>query len=178
MNIFANQLSNCILLLFVAGIPLYGALKKIDVFAAFINGAKNGFATTMDIVPYLVAMIVAITMLRASGFFELLTHVLSPIFNIIGFPAELLPLALMRPFSGSAATAIMVELIHDNGGNSFIAKTAATLMGSTETTFYVVAVYFGAVGINKTRYAIHAGLLADLAGIIAAVSICKYLWKI
>ena len=91
-------------------------------------------------------------------------------------PAELLPLALIRPFSGSAATGVMAELIHENGGNSFIAKTAATLMGSTETTFYVIAVYFGATGIRRTRHAIPAGLLADLAGVVATVLICRYLF--
>ncbi len=91
-------------------------------------------------------------------------------------PTELLPLALIRPFSGSASTGIMAELIHEHGGNSLIAKTAATMMGSTETTFYVVAVYFGAVGIKRTRHAIPAGLLADLAGIIASVAICRYLF--
>ena len=121
-------------------------------------------------------MMVAIGMLRASGFFELVYLLLAPALSAIGMPAELLPLALIRPFSGSAATGVMAELIHQHGGNSFIAKTAATLMGSTETTFYVVAVYFGAVNIRRTRHAIPAGLLADLAGIITTVFICRYLF--
>ena len=124
MNVFANQLSNWIMLSFVVGIPLYGAIKKIDVFDAFIIGAKQGFDTSISIIPYLIAMMVAIGMLRASGFFELLFALLSPLLTAIGMPAELLPLALIRPFSGSAATGVMAELIHENGGNSFIAKTS------------------------------------------------------
>ena len=139
-------------------------------------GGKQGFDTIVSILPYLIAMMVAIGMLRASGFFELLSALLAPILTAIGMPPELLPLALVRPFSGSAATGVMAEIIHEHGGNSFIAKTAATLMGSTETTFYVIAVYFGAVGIRRTRHAIPAGLLADLSGIIASVCVCRYLF--
>ncbi len=176
MNVIANQLSNWVLLAFVVGVPLYGAIKKIDVFDAFIVGAKQGFDTSVSIIPYLIAMMVAIGMLRASGFFELLSTLLAPLLTAIGMPAELLPLALIRPFSGSAATGMMADLIHEHGGNSLIAKTAATLMGSTETTFYVIAVYFGAVNIRRTRHAIPAGLLADLSGIIASVCICRYLF--
>lgn len=168
-----NQLSNGILLLFIAGIPLYAACKKVDVFNAFVDGAKQGFETCVNIIPYLVAMFVAIGMLRASGFFELANNLLSPALSKIGMPSELLPLALIRPFSGSASTGIMAELAHQYGGDSFIAKTAATMMGSTETTFYVIAVYFGAVKIRQTRHAIPAGLLADLAGVIASVVVCR-----
>jgi spore maturation protein B len=177
MNDLANQLSNWMLLAFIVGIPLYGAaVKKINVFDAFIVGAKQGFDTVLSVLPYLVAMIVAIGMLRASGFFTLMGELLAPLMNMIGMPAEVLPLALIRPFSGSASIGIMAELIHQYGGNSMIAKTAATMMGSTETTFYVVAVYFGSVGILRTRHAIPAGLLADLAGVVASVIICRYLF--
>ena len=176
MRYYANQLSNWIFIAFVVGIPLYGVIKKIDVFDAFIVGGKQGFDTIVSILPYLIAMMVAIGMLRASGFFELLSALLAPILTAIGMPPELLPLALVRPFSGSAATGVMAEIIHEHGGNSFIAKTAATLMGSTETTFYVIAVYFGAVGIRRTRHAIPAGLLADVSGIIASVCVCRYLF--
>jgi len=176
MNNFANQLSNWMLLAFVVGIPLFGAIKKVDVFDAFIVGAKQGFETIVSIIPYLVAMMVAIGMLRASGFFELLSSLLAPLLTAIGMPSELLPLALIRPFSGSAATGVMAELIHQHGGNSFIANTAATMMGSTETTFYVIAIYFGSVNIRRTRHAIPAGLLADAAGVVASVTICRYLF--
>jgi spore maturation protein B len=176
MIVWTSQLSNIILLAFVAGIPLYGTIKKIYVFDAFIVGAKQGFETSVSIIPYLIAMMVAIGMLRASGFFDLLSTLLKPVLTAIGMPSELLPLALIRPFSGSASTGVMAELIHEHGGNSFIAKAAATLMGSTETTFYVIAVYFGSVNIKRTRHAIPAGLLADFAGIIATVIICRYLF--
>jgi len=174
MTNFTNYFSNWIMLSFMVGIPLYGAYKRVDVFDAFIVGAKQGFETIINIIPYLVGMLVAIGMLRASGFFELLSTTLAPVLNAIGMPAELLPLALVRPFSGSAATGVMADLIHQHGGDSFIAKTAATLMGSTETTFYVIAVYFGVVNIRRTRHAIPAGILADLAGIIASVFVCRY----
>ncbi|KTC88261.1 MULTISPECIES: spore maturation protein [Legionella] len=176
MSNFANQLSNWIFLAFIVGIPLYGALKKINVFDAFVTGAKQGFETSVSIIPYLIAMLVAIGMLRASGFFELMQAMLAPILSTLGMPSELLPLALIRPFSGSASTGVTAELIHQYGGDSFIGKTAATMMGSTETTFYVIAIYFGAVGIKRTRHAIPAGLLADLAGVIASVMICRYLF--
>ncbi len=176
MSDLANQFSNWMFLGFVVGIPLIGAIKKINVFDAFINGAKQGFETSISLIPYLIAIMVAVGMLRASGFFDLLQTLLAPMLRAIGMPSELLPLALIRPFSGSAATGLMAELIHQNGGDSLISKTAATMMGSTETTFYVIAVYFGAVNIRRTRHAIPAGLLADLAGVIAAVCICRYLF--
>lgn len=176
MSGLANQLSNWMFLLFIVGIPVYAAIKKINVFDAFIVGAKQGFNTSVSIIPYLIAMMVAIGMLRASGFFGLMDRLLAPLMTFIGMPQEVLPLALIRPFSGSASSGVMAELIHQYGGDSLIAKTAATMMGSTETTFYVVAVYFGAVGIRRTRHAIPAGLLADLAGVIASVLICRYLF--
>lgn len=176
MNEIASYVSNLIFLAFVIGIPSFAILKKIDVFDAFITGARQGFEVSVSIIPYLVAMMVAIGMLRASGFFELAYQLFTPFLKAIGMPPELLPMALIRPFSGSAATAVMADLIHQHGGNSFIAKTAATLMGSTETTFYVIAVYFGAVGIKKTRHAIPAGLLADITGLLSTIFICRYLF--
>lgn len=176
MSDFANQLSNSILLFFIVGIPLYAAIKKVNVFDSFIIGAKQGFETSISIIPYLIAMMVAIGMLRASGFFGLMNQLLAPALELIGMPPDILPLALIRPFSGSASTGVMAELIHEHGGNSLISKMAATMMGSTETTFYVIAVYFGSIGIRRTRHAIPAGLLADLAGVIASVWICRYLF--
>ncbi|MCC5791157.1 MAG: spore maturation protein [Legionellaceae bacterium] len=173
---WTESFSNSLFLLFLIGIPLYGALKKIAVFDVFIEGAREGFTTCVRLIPYLVAMLMAIGMLRASGFFTLLSRVLDPLLHYLGMPSELLPLALIRPFSGAAATGLTAELIKENGGDAFISKLAATMMGSTETTFYVIAVYFGVVGIQKTRYAIPAGLLADLAGIIASVIVCRYLF--
>lgn len=174
MNGIANQISNILFLLVIVGIPLFAAIKKINVFDAFVTGAKQGFETSISLIPYLIAMMVAIGMLRASGFFDLINQLLQPLMVKIGMPAEVLPLALIRPFSGSASTGVMAELIHQYGGDSIIAKTAATMMGSTETTFYVIAVYFGSVGIKRTRYAIPVGLLADCSGVIASVLVCRY----
>jgi spore maturation protein B len=176
MSQWAEIVSNTLLLSFVVGIPLVGAIKKIDVFESFVTGAKKGFETSVSIIPYLIAILVAIGMLRASGFFALLASALSPLLSAIGMPSDLLPLALIRPFSSSAATGVMAEIIHEHGGDDFISKAAATIMGSTETTFYVIAVYFGSVGITRTRHAIWAGLLADLAGIIASIAVCRYLF--
>lgn len=172
-----SQCSNYLFLAFVAGIPLYGAWRKIKVYEVFVEGAKDGFTIAIKIIPYLVAMLVAIGMLRAAGGIELLAKLLKPLLTKIGMPVEVLPLALARPFSGSASVGLMADLIHTHGGNSFIANLAATIMGSTETTFYVVAVYFGAVNIQRTRHAIPAGLVADLAGILASLWICQLVFK-
>ncbi|MDF1757986.1 MAG: spore maturation protein [Legionellaceae bacterium] len=177
MSNISSYISNALFLSFVVGIPLYAAIKKVNVFDSFVSGAKEGFQISISLIPYLIAMLVAIGMLRASGFFEILYNLLTPFLNAVGMPAELLPLALIRPFSGSAANGVMVDLIQQHGGNSFIAKTAATMMGSTETTFYVIAIYFGAVNIRHTRHAIPSGLLADLAGVISSVAVCHYLFK-
>lgn len=171
-----TNISNFIFLLFVVGIPVFAAIKKVNVFDSFIEGAKEGFPTCVKIIPYLVGMLMALGMLRASGFFELMNRLLGGILSAIGMPSQLLPLALIRPFSGAAATGITAELIKENGGDSIISKMAATMMGSTETTFYVIAVYFGVVSIRRTRHAIAAGLLADLAGIIASVAVCRWLF--
>lgn len=168
-------LANGLFLSFIAGIPLYGYLKKVKVYESFIEGAKEGFHLAIKIIPYLVAMLVAIGMFRAAGGFELLGQALAPVTHLLGIPSELLPLAIMRPFSGSASNGMLAELIHTYGANSFIAQTAATLMGSTETTFYVIAVYFGAASIRRTRHAIPAGLIADAVGVIAAVWVCRWL---
>ncbi len=169
-------MSTLLFLLFVVGIPLYGTYKKINVFNAFIDGAKQGFETTIGIVPHLVAMLVAIGMLRASGFFDSVSHVLGPLLAHIGMPVDVLPLALMRPFSGSAANGILVDIIHQHGGNSYVSYLAATIMGSTETTFYVIAVYFGVVNIRFTRHAIPAGLIADFTGVVASIIVCHSLF--
>lgn len=171
-----TNVSNFIFLMFVVGIPVYASYKKIDVFDIFIEGAKEGFPTCIKIIPYLVGMLMALGMLRASGFFELMNRLLGGVLSALGMPPQLLPLALVRPFSGAAATGVTAELIKQNGGDSIISKMAATMMGSTETTFYVIAIYFGVVGIRRTRHAIVAGLLADLAGIVASVLVCRWLF--
>jgi spore maturation protein B len=176
MTYMIESISNIIFLLFVVGIPFYGAFKKINVFDSFVDGAKDGFQTAVQLIPYLVGMLVAIGMLRASGFFELFEKVLSPVLSRFSIPSDIIPLILVRPFSGSAANGVLVDIIHQNGGDSWISHMAATIMGSTETTFYVVAVYFGAVGIRHTRYVIPVGLMAEFAGMITAILMSKWIY--
>lgn len=168
-------ISNWIFLTIVVGIPLFGFFRKVKVYEAFVDGAKDGFQIVIKIIPYMVAMLVAIGMFRASGGFTLLSNFLSPVLTRIGMPAEVLPLALVRPFSGSAANGVLADIIHHNGGNAYVSHLAGTIMGSTETTFYVLAVYFGAVSIRRTRHAVPAGLVADIVGILAAIVVCRWL---
>jgi len=170
-------LSNTIFMGMVAGIPIYGYLRGVKVYETFTEGAKDGFQLVIRIIPYLVAMLVAIGMFRASGGFEILSRLFAPLLNKIGMPSDILPLALMRPFSGGAAKGMLADIIHQNGGNAYISHLAGTIMGSTETTFYVVAVYFGAISIRRTRHAIAAGLLADLTALGASLWICHVLIK-
>jgi spore maturation protein B len=159
--------------LLIAVIPLVAVARRVRVYEEFVEGAKGGFEVALRIIPYLVAILVAIGMFRASGALELLAGWLAPLTNAIGLPAEVLPAALMRPLSGSGTLGLVTELITVHGPDSFIGRLASTLYGSTETTFYVLAVYFGAVGIRRTRHAVAAGLLADAAGLLAAVWICR-----
>jgi spore maturation protein B len=158
------------LLLFI---PLYGALRKVKVYECFVEGAKEGFQVGIRIIPYLVAILVAVGMLRAAGAIDILAAWLDPVLRRIGVPAEILPLAIMRPLSGSGSMGIVTELVKTHGPDSLIARLAATAYGSTETTFYVLAVYFGAVGIKKARYAVISGLIADVVSLISAVFICR-----
>jgi spore maturation protein B len=159
--------------LFLLFIPVYGALRKVKVYECFVEGAKEGFQVGVRIIPYLVAILVAVGMLRGAGAIDLLARWLDPVLRRVGFPAELLPLAIMRPLSGSGSMGIVAELIKNHGPDSFISRLAATAYASTETTFYVLAVYFGAVGIKKARHAVVAGLFADIVSLIAAVFICR-----
>jgi spore maturation protein B len=154
----------------------FGYFKKVKVYEQFVEGAKEGFNVGVKIIPYLVAMLVAIAMFRASGALDVLIWMLRPITSLIGMPSEVVPMALMRPLSGSGSLGVMTELMKTFGVDSLIGFISSTMFGSTETTFYVVAVYFGAVNIQRTRYALPAGLLADAAGLITAVFICRLLF--
>ena len=154
----------------------YGIVKKVRVYEVFVEGAKDGFTTAIRIIPYLVAMLCAIGIFRASGAMELLTTVLAPATNLIGMPPETLPMALMRPLSGSGSLGIMTELMKVHGPDSFNGILASTMYGSSETTFYVLAVYFGSVQIKNTRHAVPAGLIADVFGMLGAVLICRILF--
>ncbi len=154
----------------------YGAIKKVKVYEKFVEGAKEGFDVAVRIIPYLVAMLVAIGIFRAGGAMDFLVMILKPFTDFIGMPAEALPMALMRPLSGSGSLGIMTEIIKVHGPDSFLGILVSTFFGSTETTFYVLAVYFGAVNIRRTRHALVAGLLADAAGILGALFIVKLLF--
>lgn len=145
-----------------------GLAKKQDVYSALLEGGLEGLKLLLSIAPALVMLLSAVHMLRASGAIELLTQFLSPVCKVLGIPAETMPLVLLRPFSGSAALAVGADLMSTYGPDSLIGRTAAVMLGSTETTFYTISVYFGAAGIRKTRYAIPAALIADLSGFVMA----------
>lgn len=174
--ILLSALSNIIFAFVIIGIPLFGIFRKIEVFESFVAGGKNGFELVIKITPFIVGMYVAFGMLEASGFITLLYNLTAPYLSLVGFPAEILPLALMRPISGSGSIAILTNIIDTYGADSMITKIAATVMGSTETTIYVLAVYFGSVGIKHYRYALKVGLIADAAGICASIIICYLLF--
>ena len=153
-----------------------GVIKKVPVYEVFTAGAKDGFKVAINIIPYLVAIIVAISMLRASGAIELLSQMLAPMLKTCHIPADVLPLTIVRSLSGSAALGVFSDIANNLGPDSYATKLAAIMAGSSETTFYVLAVYFGAVKISKIRYAIVVGLLADLVGIISAVWVCNLMF--
>src|SRR5712692_6973605 len=161
-----DTLASIIGLLSILAIPaliffivVFGVIKKVKIYEVFVEGAKEGFTIGVRIIPYLVAMLVAIGIFRAGGAMDILTSILSPITTIFGMPAETIPMALMRPLSGSGALGVMSETIKAHGPDSLIGRMVAVMMGSGETTFYVLAVYFGAVNISKTRHAVPAGII-------------------
>ncbi|MPM25519.1 Spore maturation protein B [bioreactor metagenome] len=160
----------------IAFVALYGILHKVDVYDAVIKGAGDGLGVLLRIVPALVGLLPAVYMLRASGAMDLAATALAPVLTALGIPPETVALLLVRPISGSAALGVGAELISSYGPDSTIGRTAAVMLGSTETTFYTIAVYFGAAGIVKTRYAIPAALCADLAAFLAAAWAVKLLF--
>ena len=154
----------------------FGIFKKVPLYEEFTEGAKDGFKVSVKIIPYLVAIIVGISMLRASGAIEMLASFLAPILTKFNIPADTLPLMIVRSLSGSGALGIFSDIANHLGPDAYATKLSAVMLGSSETTFYVLAVYFGAVGISKIRYALIIGLLADLVGIIAAISVCNLMF--
>ncbi|MCF7805590.1 MAG: spore maturation protein [Candidatus Marinimicrobia bacterium] len=168
-----NGISALAIPIVIVVIPVYAYFKKVKVYEVFVEGAKEGFQIGVKIIPFLVAILAAIGVFRASGAMDLLVKILGPVTDAIGMPAELITMAIMRPLSGSGALGVMTELVNTHGADSMIGRMASTMMGSTETTFYVLAVYFGSVSIKNERHAVPAALLADLTGIIAAVFICN-----
>jgi spore maturation protein SpmA len=173
-EIFSRVTGNMILLLLVVLIIIGGMIKKINVFDAFIDGAKGGFDVILKIIPYLVGMLVAIRVFRDSGALGYMVDGLSWVIGLTGVDTAFtpaLPVAIMKPFSGSGARGLMLDVMKSNGPDSFVGKLASTFQGSADTTFYIIALYFGSVGIKKVRYAIWAGVLADLIGVVAAILI-------
>ena len=160
----------------VAFFPLYAALRRVKVYEEFVEGAKEGFNVAITIIPHIVAMLLAVFMFRSAGCIDAIAHFFRPVLDAVSFPTELLPMSLMRPISGGGTTGIFVELIKTYGPDHLITRTAGTIIGSTETTLYVLAVYFGSVAIRRTRHAVAAGLLADAAGIIASVIVCRLMF--
>ena len=160
----------------LVAIPLAGILRKVKVYDVFIEGAKEGFEVAVRIIPFLVGILVAIGMFRAAGAMDLLMAGLRPLVAPTAFPPELVPLAILRSLSGSGSLAFTTDLIKTHGPDSLIARTAATMYGSSETTFYVLAVYFGAVGVRRTRHAVPAALIADLVAAVAAVAVCAWMF--
>lgn len=167
--------STLVLLLVMLGFPLYGLARRVPVYESFVTGARDGFTTAVNILPYLVAIFFAVAMFRASGALDGLTSLLRPGLDAVGFPPELLPMALIRPMTGSGSIGVLSENITTYGVDSQITAMSATIYGSTETTFYIIAVYFGSVGIKRIRHALAAGLLADFAAVVLAVMLVRVL---
>lgn len=171
-----NLISLWTLPVLILGVLTVGIVKKVPVYEEFTQGAKDGFKIAVNIIPYLVAIIVAISMLRASGAIEMLSAALAPLLKSLHIPADVLPLTIVRSLSGSAALGVFSDIANNLNPNSYAVKLAAIMVGSSETTFYVLSVYFGSVKISKMRYAILVGLAADIVGIIAAVLVCRMMF--
>lgn len=167
-----NTISQWAIPLLLLVIPIYGFIKKVPVYEKFVEGAEEGFHTAVRIIPFLVGMMVAISVFRASGAMLVLAALLKPITDIIGAPAEIVPLAVMRPLSGSGVLGMATELMRVHGPDSFIGRLASVMQGTTDTTFFVLTVYFGSIGITRYRYSVLTGLSADITGFLAALYLC------
>lgn len=168
-----STISGVFVPLFIGIVLVYGLFKRVDVYQSFVEGAKKGLKTTFSIAPSLVTMLCAIAVFRESGALDALVKILSPFFSPLGLPAEIMPLVLLRPFSGSASLSMLSQILSEYGPDSQIGLLASTVMGSSETIFYTVAVYFGAVGVTKARYSVTVSLLSMIFGLLAASLICR-----
>ena len=155
--------------LIIFSFVMFGIVRKVKVFDAFVEGAKEGLECTIKIMPSLVGLMVGISMFRASGAMDIISEVFAPVLNLFKIPKEIFPLAVLRPVSGSGSIAIVTDILNKYGPDSLVGKIASVMMGSTETTFYTLAVYFGCVGIKKTRHTLKSALIADFVGIILSV---------
>lgn len=168
-----NNLSVYILPLIIAIIVIFGLCKKMPIYENFTDGAKDGFNVAIRIIPYLIAIMTATAAFRASGAIDIIEKLLAPILNYFKIPIETTIIMLTRSLSGSATLGVLSDIINQSGANSYATKLAAVITGSSETTFYVAAVYFGAIGIKKFRFALLAGILADVVGLVAAIIVCR-----
>jgi spore maturation protein B len=173
LRAWADAVSAWAVPVLLAGIPVVALARRVKVYPAFVEGAKEGFQTAVRVIPPLVAIFVALAMLRASGAMDALTRALGPAIAAVGVPASVVPMILVRPLSGGAALGVVGDVLRSEGPESYAGRLVSVMAGSTETTFYVLAVYMGAVGITRYRHALPAGLLADLAGMAAAVAVVR-----
>jgi len=171
------DLSKYIMPLIILFIIIFGIIRKNEVYEPFVAGATDGLKTLAGIVPSIVGILVAVSMFKASGAVEMIAYALSPGLKLVGMPAEIIPLALLRPFSGSGSVSIVSDIIKTQGPDSYAGRIAAVMMGSTETTFYTVALYYGIAKVKNIRHTLHAALLADLCGIIGSIIICRLYFK-
>lgn len=176
MLAWINTISAWSIPVIIAFIPLYAYTKKVPVYESFVDGAKDGFSTAISIIPHLVGMMVAISVFRSSGALEFMVGWTAPFLQSLGIPSEVLPLGILRPLTGTGSLAYTTELIRAYGPDSMIGRIASTIQGSTDTTLYVLTVYFGAVGIRNGRYALKVGLFSDVVGFIAAIAVCLFVF--
>ncbi|WP_311202282.1 spore maturation protein [Paenibacillus sp. p3-SID1389] len=173
---WVNLISAWAVPVMIAFIPLYAYFKKVPVYESFVDGAKDGFSTAIGIIPHLVGMMVAISVFRASGALDFFVGWMTPFLSRLHVPPEVLPLGFLRPLTGTGSLAFTTDLIKTYGPDSMIGRIASTIQGSTDTTLYVLTVYFGAVGIRNGRYALKVGLFSDVVGFIAAIVVCLLLF--
>lgn len=171
---FISQLAIPAFILFAV---LYGAFKKVRVYDSFVSGAKEGLQVIVNIFPYLLAIFVAVKAFQASGAFDLISQIFTGSFSALGIPPEVLSVAVIKPLSGSASTAIFTDIVKATGPDSLASRISGVIIGSAETTFYVLALYLGAVGIKKTRYLVPVCLIADAIGIVIAIAVVKFMFK-
>jgi len=169
-------LSTFVIVAVLVGFPLYGIIKRVPVFEAFVEGAKEGVPLVVRIIPYMIGILAAMAMFRASGAMDYLMDMLRPILHVTGIPPEILPMALTRPLTSAGSIGVLVDMIKQYGINSLYVKMAAVIFGSAETTFYVIAVYFGSVGVTKVRHAIIAGLVAEGSAILGSIYLVKAIY--
>lgn len=175
MNTIIQTLSGAFIPVVISAVLIYGVIKNEDIYSLFIQGAMEGLKTAVEIIPYILAIFIAIDIFKASGALLFFQELIEPVFVFLKIPPELFPMIAMKPVSGSGSLAILEKLIEECGADSYVARVGCVMLGSSETIFYTLAVYFGATAVKKGRYTLLAGMLAYASGTIAAVVLCKYI---